>query len=239
MGQTNEAPKWGIADLEIVFEDESLLVVNKPAGLPSQDTVDERRLSLYSLLQDSQRWPYLALHHRLDVPTSGLILFGKKKSANKAIGQLFQEKTLKKTYWAVTCGEPGSDTFYRDCFLRAVKSTGGKQLMRVVNSGGDPSRTDFSVLSRSAGHALVECRPQTGRMHQIRIHLQSLSLPIAGDALYGRVDRRFPRLQLHARCLEFAHPVTHRPLRLEASLPQDMKLVLERLHLQAPGFTES
>ncbi len=215
----------------IIYEDDWLLVVDKPPGLPTQNTLDPKRENLYGLLLASRRWPYLALHHRLDAPTSGLILLCKKKSANKAVGQLFQDKTIGKTYWAIICGEPPQESFRQEVYLRAVKQASGKQKVKVVNSGGDHSVTEFRVLARASGHALLECRPQTGRMHQIRVHLESLGWPIAGDALYGRVDRRFSRLQLHAQCLEFTHPHTKKDLRLTAAAPEDMTKTLQRLGL--------
>lgn len=215
--------------IKILFEDQWLLVVEKPAGLPTQPSVDRNRPSLYTLLLDSKKWPYLGLHHRLDVPTSGLVLLTKDRRANKGIGELFKDRGLEKNYLCLVDGNPESDRFEIKNHLKPIKLKTGKTKMVSTNSGGDFAHTLFDVKQRFQEGSLLLASPQTGRLHQIRTHLAELGYPILGDSLYYRADRHYPRLMLHAAELKFTHPMTRQEIFIHGSPPEDFQKALHRL----------
>jgi 23S rRNA pseudouridine955/2504/2580 synthase len=208
---------WPVSTLniKIVFEDEDLLVVDKPSGLPTQATVDKNRPNLYTLLLNSKKWPYLGLHHRLDVGTSGLVLLSKNKSLNKTIGNYFRERKIHKTYLCYTEREPKKKNFIVKNYLAATKTKDGRAKMHSVKAGGDAAETHFTVLASEPGKVLIQCEPQTGRMHQIRVHLAELGFAIIGDNLYGKNPKPKERLQLHAYKLSFTHPRTGEAICIE------------------------
>ncbi len=216
-------------EIEILFEDKWLLIVNKPAGLPTQPTVDRKRPSLYSLLLESKKWPYIGLHHRLDVPTSGLVLLTKNKDANKGVSELFKGRNLEKNYICLVQGVPEETSFSCQNHLKALKLKTGKTKMISTQSGGDFAHTEFEVLQRYPTSSLLKASPHTGRMHQIRTHLADLKFPILGDSLYFKADRRFPRLLLHAFELNFKHPNTGQQLKVTAPIPDDFKAAIEKV----------
>lgn len=216
------------SSLEILFEDTWLLIVNKPSGLPTQATLDPKRPNLYSLLLESKKWSYIGLHHRLDTPTSGIVLFTKDRSANKGVSQLFQEHQIQKKYLCFVSGLPTENQFTVRNHLKQVKHKSGKTKMHATSSGGDLAHTDFTVLERydSKQISLLQALPKTGRMHQIRVHLAESQFPILGDSLYFRADRHYPRLLLHASELQFHHPITKKPLVITTSLPDDFQKII-------------
>ncbi len=217
-------------NIEILFEDSWLLIVNKPSGVPTQSTLDPKRPHLYGILQQTKTWPYLGLHHRLDAPTSGIVLFTKKQDANKGVGELFQNHILKKKYLCLVHKRPSKDEFEIKNCLKAFKVKNGKMKMRSTHSGGDVAHTFFKVMeSFGEKAALVEAQPQTGRMHQIRVHLAENQTPILGDSLYFRADRHFPRLMLHASEISFPHPKTSELMNIKAPLPDDFKQAMDYL----------
>lgn len=216
-------------NIDILFEDQWLLAVNKPAGLPTQPSVDRKRPSLYSLLLDSKKWPYLGLHHRLDVPTSGVVLLTKNKEANKGVAELFKERNAEKKYLCLAHGLPSSSEFEIKNYLKALKLKTGKTKMVATLSGGDFAHTEFKVVETFSKECLIQASPQTGRMHQIRTHLAELKHPILGDSLYFRVDRHYPRLMLHAFELNFLHPKTGQQVQIVAPPPTDFEKALTRL----------
>lgn len=208
-------------NIDILYEDNWLLILNKPAGLPTQSTVDKNRENLYDLLRTSKQWSYLGLHHRLDVPTSGVILLTKSKSVNKEIAEHFKNKTIQKTYHCLISGSPEWDELKVENHLKAIKLKNGKSIMKAVTSGGDFAATTFKVIKRFNDRTLVEAQPHTGRMHQIRTHLAGIGYAILGDALYGKINKKIPRLMLHAQQLEFTHPISKKILCVTAEYPND------------------
>lgn len=185
----------------VLFEDESLLVVNKPPGLPTQPTVDEFRDSLFAAAKRylQKRYggaPYVALHHRLDRDTSGVLLLVKDEKVNRAIAGQFTRHEIEKTYQALTVRPervppmnlPGWPEWTVRNYLGAVEKNGRHGKRRVfgaVRAGGDVAETHFRLVEDLGGGLWVEARPKTGRTHQIRVHLSELGLPILGDDLYG------------------------------------------------------
>jgi RluA family pseudouridine synthase len=236
----------------ILFEDEFVIVVDKPPGLPTQPTLDEARDNLFASIKkflskrDGVIEPYLALHHRLDRDTSGVILFAKAKGANAGVAKMFAEHLAQKTYQAISSVAPGRKLrpeWITKNFLGKVPNRGKAAKYGAVRSGGDPAETRFRLLEQWGGTAWIEARPITGRTHQIRVHLSEAGLPILADSLYGapaaRSSQRHstegpqpgdgpaPRLMLHAARLAFPHPVTGAETVIEAPLPDDFKRCID------------
>lgn len=227
---------------DILFEDEYLIAVNKPAGLPTQPTLDEARDNLFALLKkflkarDGAADPYLGLHHRLDRDTSGVILFTKKTEANAAVAELFSGRKAQKTYHAITAKPRGGlirDEFEVKNYLGKAKGAGKKSIFTEVHSGGDFAHTSFKVLERFSRGLWIQAMPHTGRTHQIRVHLAESGMPIAGDATYGGDRSVAPRLMLHAVSLTFPHPITQTQVTVSSPLPEDFIQCLEQL--RRPG----
>jgi RluA family pseudouridine synthase len=238
---------------QILYEDEWIIAVSKPAGLPSQGTRDPRRDHLIAALERllttrDGRAPYLGLHHRLDRDTSGVIILARAKQANKGLTDVFRDRLAKKTYralcrqdpqrWSsVTPGEwsPGMSWQVDNYLATARGTTTGRQ--QSVRSGGERAQTDFVLLETRLDWAEVEARPKTGRTHQIRVHLAEGGLPIVGDTLYGgtafAAGHKVWRVMLHALCIELPHPVTGKDLVIESPLPEDYLELAERLGLGA------
>jgi len=211
-------------ELALLFEDEFILAVNKPPGLPTQSGHDQKRPNLYGLLQEQQKQT-LFLHHRLDKDTSGVLLLAKHPRANKGMTELFREHQIQKTYLAIAQkagAEPPPPSFSVLDHLAPVRGS-QRQLVRMVKvkSGGWRAETHFRCLESWRQADLWEAQPRTGRTHQIRVHLAGVKRPILGDFLYGGKSDKVARLLLHAKSLQFKHPVTGLVLNIEAPLPND------------------
>lgn len=227
----------------ILFEDEYLIVVNKPPGLPTQPTLDEARDNLFASVKKflAKREgivdPYLALHHRLDRDTSGVILFAKAKEANAGVAKMFSEHLARKTYNALSSVAPGRNLnpkWVTKNYLGKVPGRGKQAKYGAVRSGGDPAETLFKLLDRLKEVAWIEARPVTGRTHQIRVHLSEAGLPILGDTLYGGPTGVAPRLMLHAVSLTFPHPIHQTELTVQSPLPEDFLQCIRRFQGQLP-----
>ncbi len=241
----------------IIHEDDALLAFDKPSRLAvAPDMRDRARENLKDLLQ-AARGTGLANVHRLDDETSGVLLYTKTKTALDFVSGQFQAKTAVKVYSALVVGRPGQEAFTVDLVLKEDEAAHGR--MCVVKKHGHASLTEFKVLERFAlpagreNFAYVECRPATGRMHQIRVHLAASGLPVLGDPLYGdgtelklsglkrgykgREDERplIDRLALHASELTFVHPLTREPITLAAPLANDFAVALKYLRKFATG----
>ncbi len=229
----------------ILYEDESLIVVNKPAGLPTQPTLDEARDNLYALMKkflatrDSRPDAYVGLHHRLDRDTSGVVLFTKVKEANAGVSALFSEHQAVKIYQALVLKPQASNALLQQGsaevrnYLAKKRGAGKRARIEVVHSGGDFAHTRFKVLRVEGRGALIEAQPLTGRTHQIRVHLASLGLPILGDVFYGGIGKigefQVPRSMLHAGSLTFVHPLLKKELSIAAPLPEDFRPCFDAL----------
>jgi tRNA pseudouridine32 synthase/23S rRNA pseudouridine746 synthase len=223
-----------------LYEDAEILALNKPAGLSSQGgrgqvhTLDEL---LWAFAKPGKSRPRLI--HRLDRDTSGVILTARTKPAAGALGKALMGRRFAKTYWAVVApGAPEPADGVIETALRR-EEIGREAYMRVCaadHPDAETARSRYRTLARTPGAALVELRPETGRMHQLRVHLASIGRPIAGDARYGGAmvvaGQAVPRLMLHARALEFPHPAGGKK-RLEAPVPEDMAGLLAALRLEA------
>jgi len=225
--------------LEILFEDEHLLALNKPAGMvvhpgvgTGEDTLVHALLAhCAGGLSGIGGVARPGIVHRLDRETSGVLLVAKTDAAHRALADQFASRTLQKEYLALVSGVPKSA---RGTIERAISRHPVHRHRMTVGEGGRPAHTDWErveVFGQAA--ALVRCRIHTGRTHQIRVHLKSIGHPLLGDATYGwKADARLPRpprVMLHAERIAFAHPVTGRPLDVRAPLPADFAEMLKAL----------
>lgn len=212
----------------ILFEDAYFIVSEKPSGLPSQPTVDKRRPDFYSLLKqqlqlDRGKDFYLALHHRLDRDTSGLMIFAKSKEANEPLANLFRQHKIQKTYVCLTALRSCPDQWETINHLQQIRDPELKKMkMKSVRSGGDKAHTLFKKIESLNKGLFIQAQPLTGRMHQIRVHLAEAGLGIFGDDIYpSPKSPQAPRLMLHAQQLDWVHPFTHEAIHIECPLPKD------------------
>ena len=226
-------------DKHVLYEDGSIIVINKPAGIPSQGTLDPTRDHLYAAVQrylkarNPQREVYVGLHHRLDRDTSGVILMSKKKSVNKEIGDMFQNHEALKEYMAI-CHTPKENKTKERWVIKNYldRSKEHRMKMTEVHSGGDLAITNFKLVKTYPSHMIVEAKPKTGRMHQIRVHLSGYGMHIVGDSIYtpksldDRLKTGAKRCLLHAYRLTFPHPVSKKSISVEAPPPEDFDIWL-------------
>ena len=241
MTRNREVPSISAEDTAFVramvlHEDNSLIAFNKPAGLAVQAGSGVAR-SLDDLMaafaKSNGKRPRLV--HRLDQGTSGVIVAAKTQPVAAKLSEAFAGRDVQKTYLALVKGRlPSAETGVADASLVKVEE-GGKSRMIIARpdrKGAQAARTGWRVLARQGEFGLMQMAPETGRMHQIRVHLLSLGCPILGDALYGEGQATAPRLMLHAAKLDLPHPEGGR-LVIEAPLPEDFRRVAEAAGLQA------
>ncbi len=233
--------------------DDHLLTVDKPAGVP---VVPDRAgsPSLLHLLARQLDWPQgsFKLVHRLDRDTSGVLLLARSTSAQRHLCRQFAVRQVLKIYYALVLGQPAQDAGEIDLPIGHKPRSPGK--MRIDPRHGREALTEWKVIQRYAGMSLLQCRPRTGRTHQIRLHLAAAGFPLLVDPLYGsatglmlssfktgyRPSRRRPehplidRLTLHAAALELLHPATSQTIRFDAPLPKDFRAAKNQLAKYAP-----
>jgi len=216
-------------DLPVIYEDNHLLVVDKPAGLLAQgDRSGDATLVAVAAAYLKQKYAkpgkvYVGLVHRLDRNVSGVVVLARTSKAASRLSTQFREGSVHKTYQAVVAGQPDPPRGEFVSWLAAVGDRRGvTRAEPKVFSGARESRLRYDVTETRRGFALVRVEPVTGRRHQIRAQLALLGCPLLGDVKYGSIWR-LPdhRLALHAIRLEFAHPVGGQALVCEASLPRD------------------
>jgi 23S rRNA pseudouridine1911/1915/1917 synthase len=242
------------AELSVLFQDDWLLVLDKPAGLPIHPTARYHKGTLISLLRERFGEGFAEPAHRLDRETSGLVICGRTTEACRLLGRLFVSRDVHKEYLALCEGHPPEDTFTVEAPIAE-----GTELIRIAVRidfvEGKESRTRFQVLQRFSRQgepfSLVRCYPETGRQHQIRIHLREAGFPLVGDKMYGPdpgyFDRfskrclepeawarlRLPRHALHAARISFPHPCHGGPVSFESPLPADLQDFLAGRPLRA------
>lgn len=231
----------------ILHQDAEILVVDKPAGLLVHPTHTCRYNNLVHLLR--QRFPgeRIALAHRLDRETSGLLLVARSRDASRRLAEQFVAGTVRKTYLALVNGVVGSRSGRYDTPLGVTRKLDVVFSRSASGERAKPARTDFTVLRRYERHTLMALRPRTGRRHQIRAHLADAGHPIVGDKLYSLGAHEFLRLlrggaeprpddgpgacrqMLHAASLSFRHPSGGEWVRFDCPLPGDFETLLDRL----------
>lgn len=225
-------PVAEVATLEVVYEDDDLLVVNKPPGIVAHPAYRNERGTLLNALlgylgQDAERAPRLV--NRLDRDTSGLVLVARTGRVHSRLVRGSGAAAVTKHYLAIVHGRPKPPRGIID--LPLARSNADRRRVAVV-AEGRRSLTEYQVLAALGGpwrgSALVRCRLLTGRTHQVRVHLAARGWPILGDRVYGLGAEAFPRQALHAWELDLEHPSTGRPMHFTAPLPPDMAAVVER-----------
>lgn len=193
----------------VLFEDEHLLVVNKPAGWNTHAPAPHAGEGIYDWLRHREpRWADLAIIHRLDKETSGVLVFGKTSLANKSLTEQFEQRQVEKRYELVTDRQVERDEFTVETDIERL---GECYVARPLKAGGNRAETHFRVTRRNRDQTWLEARPTTGRTHQIRVHAAANGFPIFGDTLYGGSSSN-NRLCLHAAEIKFSHPATHQPV---------------------------
>ncbi len=212
-----EAPQAQRMPLKVVYEDAALIVIDKPAGLvvhPGAGHV-----------------PRAGIVHRLDKDTTGLLVVAKTVWAQASLVKQLAERSMRRVYLAVVQGDPPASGVIDAPVGRDARA----RVRMAVTHRGKPARTSYRVLERFGHAALVECRLETGRTHQIRVHFQHIRHPLVGDTVYRRGTRRgmsFPRQALHACELTLIHPGKNQPMTWSAPPPRDFRRLLETLRAE-------
>ncbi len=226
---------------EVRYADDEVIVVEKPAGVVSQPGKGHEADSLLNglfaefgpTLQNlgaSRDWGLL---HRLDRDTSGLLLVALRKSAFDHLLDQFKRRLVKKVYWAIVAGSPSPA---QGVIQKPIAEVVGVRKRAVLSRDGQSAITAYRVLQKASDVSLIEARPKTGRLHQIRIHMESIGCPVLGDVTYNgkKPMPKVPRLCLHAAGLSFLHPVDGQRKTVHSEWPADLSTTLKRFGLTAP-----
>ena len=231
--------------LTIVHEDKDLIVVDKPAGLvvhPAAGNLDGTLVNAllhhcHGQLSGIGGVARPGIVHRIDKDTSGLLVVAKNDAAHEGLARQFADHSIERAYFAVTSGHPvPAAGTVRGAIARSAANR--KKMALVEDGRGKHAVTHYRTLEPLDGAALVECRLETGRTHQVRVHLASIGHPLVGDPVYGRTPPRlrpllqqlgFARQALHAAVLGFNHPVSGTALRFASPVPRDMQELLQEL----------
>jgi pseudouridine synthase, rluA family len=224
--------------IDIIYEDEDIAVINKNAGLvvhPAQGHYSGTLVNaiLYHIkdLSGINGEIRPGIVHRLDKDTSGLIVIAKNDKAHINLAKMFQEKKIKKTYLAILKGKLTKEK--GRIVTQIGRDTDDRKKMTVIkgNDRGKEAITNYNVICSNELFTLVKVYIETGRTHQIRVHMKYMGYPILGDMVYGRKDSE-KRQMLHAYKLEFLHPVTEKPMKFISEIPEDFRKALKNIKLE-------
>ena len=231
--------------LEIVFEDDHLIIVDKPAGLVVHPAAGHSDGTLVNALLHHCQGKLSGIGgvqrpgivHRIDKDTSGLLVVAKSDAAHEGLARLFAAHDIERRYFAIVSGVPAPPA--GTVRTQIGRSTANRKKMAVLpENKGRHAVTHYRTVESFAKTALVECTLETGRTHQVRVHMAHIGHPLIGDATYsnrqnpyriGPNQSKFERQALHAASLGFIHPISGETLRFESSLPEDMQLLLSQL----------
>ncbi|MBU8656932.1 RluA family pseudouridine synthase [Bacillus pumilus] len=228
--ESDVTPEYG--ELEVLFEDEHLLIVQKPAGRPTHPNEQGQTGTLANLVafhfQANGEEKRVRHIHRLDQDTSGTVIFAKHRLAHAALDQMLSKKTIKRTYIAIAEGLFKKKKGTIDAAIGRDKH---HAVRRRISPTGQKAVTHFQVMDMNKRLQLtaVKLQLETGRTHQIRVHLSSLGHPLAGDTLYDGVREYINRCALHAKQVDMKHPFTGEHLIIEAPLPPDMDQLMSQI----------
>lgn len=221
--------------LEVIYEDEDVLVINKPRGMvvhpaPGHTTGTLVNALMYHCEQLSQYGGLerAGIVHRLDKDTSGLLVVAKNDVAHKKLAEQFKEKTAGRIYYAIVHGNIPHDHGTIDAPIG--RDPLDRQKMTVTDKNAKEAVTHFTVLERFKDYTYVLCQLETGRTHQIRVHMKYIGHPVAGDKIYGpKITLPIDGQALHAGKLSFCHPKTNEKLTFQSEIPEDMEALLREL----------
>lgn len=211
-------------NLDIIYEDEWLLVVNKPAGIP----IHPSRLHYEDSLSNGIKYYFDSINlkkkirpvNRLDLNTSGLVIFSKCEYIQEEFSKQMANGIFKKEYLCIVEGLLNKKN---DIIDLPIAKKQGSIIERCIDKTGQKSITHYEVLQEFENYSLVQCKLETGRTHQIRVHMRAINHPIIGDTLYGNISTAIDRQALHSHKIECIHPVSKEFLNFIAKLPKDME----------------
>lgn len=230
--------------INVIFEDESIIVIEKASGILSQPVKGSNEPSAVELIRHywkakKLKQCYIGVVHRLDQETSGLIVFAKSKVSQRILQQQFATHKVTKRYMAIVSGIP--DRTRGRLVGTMTRNKAGKRTVVSESSKGKESITRYKVLEQLTDKALLEIAPETGRTHQIRVQLASIGYALVGDSVYGFGKKRtkhYSRCFLHASKLGFIHPRTAKRVLFESALPPDMQKIVEEEKKKKSGAQE-
>lgn len=210
-------------DLDIIYEDDWLLIVNKPSGIAIHPSI----LHFNNSLSNGIRFYFDKIGlkkkirpvNRLDKDTSGLVIFAKCEYIQECLSLQMQEGILKKEYLCLVSGTINQKS---GTINLPIARKEGSIMERCIDEKGKQAITHYKVIKEFKNYSLVECRLETGRTHQIRLHMASIGHPLLGDTLYGTSSSLISRQSLHSYKIKFIHPITKKEIELIAKLPQDI-----------------
>ncbi|MEX2415673.1 MAG: RluA family pseudouridine synthase [Paenibacillaceae bacterium] len=228
MRELGFTPEW--MPIEVLFEDDFCLVVNKPAGIPVHPTVSNGRGSLANAVaayyEASAQLCAVRHIHRLDEWTSGPVLFAKNAYAQHQLDQDMRDRMIKRVYVAIVQGLPLKK---KGCIRAAIGKDRHVNGKRRVSPTGDDAVTHYEVIETYKEASLLRLILETGRTHQIRVHMSHIGHPILGDEMYGGSSERIQHQALHGESLGFRHPFDRHEVSVQAELPEHMKMLIELL----------
>ncbi len=218
-------------ELEVLYEDNHIIAINKKSGdIVQGDDTQDPPLSQFvcEYIKEKYQKPgnvFVGVIHRIDRPVSGVVLFARTSKGLARMNQLFKDKTIQKTYWAVVKNKPPKNSDTLKHYLIKDEKIKKARLFNKEVPGSKHCELTYEVLTQSDKYYLLEVKPLTGRFHQIRAQLSSIGCPIKGDLKYG-FDRSNPNagIHLHARKIEFTHPVSKKVIEIMAPAPKDDEL---------------
>lgn len=214
-------------DLNILYEDESLLIVDKPPFIAIHPSIGHFKDSLANgvkyYFQENNINKKIRPVNRLDRDTSGIVIFAKNEYIQECLIKQMQNNQFEKIYLAITHGCVNVNSGIID---QPIARKEGSIIEREVNKNGQPSITHFNVLKKTKNFSLVKFKLETGRTHQIRVHSSYIGHPLLGDSLYGEPSNLINRQALHCYKLKFTHPLTQKTMCIKSNLPNDMKIII-------------